>query len=97
MRRWIARWSRAKRAGPDGQRPDIFGDRCEFGDREIVVDQDRHAATRVERPEFRRLQVAGVERQRLAMIRNTLVFKREPDPRRASLTPNRNELTTVRL
>jgi hypothetical protein len=50
MRRWIARWSRAKRAGPDGQRPDIFGDRCEFGDREIVVDQDRHAATRLSVP-----------------------------------------------
>ena len=82
MRRWIARWrgSRAKRAGPDGQRPDIFGDRCGFGEREIVVDQDRHAAARVERPEFRRLQVAGVARQRLAMIGNSLCSSASQTP-----------------
>ena len=62
--------------------PDMFDNRRGFGEREIVVDQDRHAAARVERPEFRRLQVAGVERQRLAMIGNSIVFKREPDPPR---------------
>jgi hypothetical protein len=59
---------------------DIFDNRRGFGEREIVVDQDRHAAARVEGPKFRRLQVAGVERQRLAMIGNSLVFQREPDP-----------------
>ena len=71
-----------ERAGLEATFLDIFDDRRGFGEREIVVDQDRHAATRVERPEFRRLQVAGAERQRLAMIGNSLVFKREPDPPR---------------
>src|ERR1700733_6252653 len=61
---------------------DIFDNRRRFGEHEIVIDQDWHAAARVEGPQFGRLQVAGVERQRLAMIGNSLVFKREPDPPR---------------
>jgi hypothetical protein len=61
---------------------DIFDNHRGFDQREIVVDQDRHPAARVERPKFRRLQIAGVERQRLAMIGNSLEFKRKPDPPR---------------
>ena len=65
------------------QRPtilNILDNRRRFGQREIVVGQHRRAAARIERAEFRSLQVAGIEQKGLAMIKNSLVFEREPDP-----------------
>jgi hypothetical protein len=47
MRRWMARWSRV--AGEKG-RPRWPALLDIFGDREIVVDQDRYAATRLSAP-----------------------------------------------
>jgi hypothetical protein len=54
VRRRIARWrgSRAKKGRPRWTTLlDIFDDRRGSGERETAVDQVRHAATRVERPE----------------------------------------------
>ena len=72
--------------------PDMFDTRRGFGQRKIVVDQDRRTATRVGAPNSPPVFKAGVERRRLATIGNSLVFKREPDPRgMGEPDPNGNE------
>src|SRR5215217_8643071 len=72
-RRWTARW---RRSAENAAVLDIVDDRVE---REAVNDSTGTRWRGFRTRKVRRLEIAGVEGQRLQVVRHALVLKREPD------------------